>query len=209
MLVRKAMLKRNELTLLEDEMTLKHALDVIEGKGFLSLPVTQENEFVGTVSIYDIYRKYYRNIETREQFLNSKINDFVKTDYKTLSPYDPIEDAAIIFAQKDYPFIPVVEEGKFQGIVTQKEIFKSYSDLFDLNNKVGTRVTIQAYEMRGILSKLTKTITDQGANILSLVVNEVETAMNIREIVVKFEGADKEKVINALGKAGFKIQETR
>lgn len=209
MLVKKIMLKKSELTLLKGEMTVKEALDVIEGKGFLSLPVIQDSKFIGTLSIYDIYRKYYRNSQERENFLSSQIKDFVKTEYKTLSTYDAIEDASVIFAQKDYPFVPVVEEGKFTGIVTQKRIFLAFSDLFNLNNKMGTRVTIQAYEMKGVLSKLTKTIAEQGANILSLIVNDAETAMNIREIVVKFEGTDEEKVLNALKKAGFKIQETR
>lgn len=207
MFIRKAMLKRENLTLLQGEMTVKEALDVIEGKGFLSLPVIEDSKFIGTISIYDIYRKYYRNREVREAFLNTKIKDFVKTDYKTLSSNEPIENAALIFTQKDYPFVPVVDDDRFEGIITQKAIFNSYSDLF-LKSNVGTRVTIQAYEMKGVLSKLTRTITEQGANILSLVVNDVETAMNIREIVVKFDGAEKTKVLNSLTKAGFKIQET-
>jgi len=66
MRVRAIMTPAKELTVLNPTDTAKHAIELIEANGFLSLPVAEGTNFVGFLSkqfIYDVYFKERNHTE--------------------------------------------------------------------------------------------------------------------------------------------------
>ncbi|MBB6218794.1 acetoin utilization protein AcuB [Anaerosolibacter carboniphilus] len=207
MIIRNIMLKRENLLVLENSQKVQEALEKIKSEGYLSLPVVEDNRFIGCISVYDIYQKYYEKDDAaRNEFLNSTLSDHVKTDIPILQAKDIVEDASLLFSNKNIPFIPVVDDkSAFLGIVTQKAIFSAFTRL--LGNGRGTRLTIHTPDFKGRISKLAKAIKNAEGNIISLAINDPDAKMDIKEIIVRLEASNIERVKEFIEKKGFKIVE--
>ncbi|OQX29785.1 MAG: hypothetical protein B0D92_01855 [Spirochaeta sp. LUC14_002_19_P3] len=83
------------------------------------------------------------------------------------SPDTPVEEAAKILADNDISGLPVVENGKLSGIITESDFFKVFIDLFSIREH-GLRVTALVPDKPGELAELAGAIRDAGGNILAL-----------------------------------------
>jgi acetoin utilization protein AcuB len=207
MIIKNIMLKRENLLVIEASQKVQEALEKIKSEGYLSLPVVEDQQFIGCISVYDIYQKYYEKDDTaRQTFLNSAISDYVKTDIPVLQAKDIVEDASLLFSNKNIPFIPVVDDKEiFLGIVTQKAIFNAFTRLMGYGR--GTRLTIHTPDFKGRISKLAKAIKNAEGNIISLAINDPDAKMDIKEIIVRLETSNLERVKEFIKKKGFKIVE--
>lgn len=207
MIIKNIMLKKESLLVLESNQKVQEALERIKSEGYLSLPVVEDHRFIGCISVYDIYQKYYEKDDVaRNIFLNSAISDYVKTDIPVLQAKDIVEDASLLFSNKNIPFIPVVDDKDvFLGIVTQKAIFCAFTRL--LGSGRGTRLTIHTPDFKGRISKLAKAIKNAEGNIISLAINDPDAKMDIKEIIIRLEADNLERIKESIEKKGFKIVE--
>jgi len=207
MYINSLLLEREKLTMLQTDDTIKKAKEVIEDGGFLSLPVLEGDRFVGAMPIYDIYKQLTdMDKEQREEFLNSKIENYIQKDIPQIYASSFIEDAAELFGEKNIPFVPVInEEGRLYGIITQKAIFNGFSRL--LGYKRGTRIVINVPEVKGQLSELTTAIRKSDSNIISLVVYDPDTPLNVKQVVIRVETDNIDGLKQRLLKRGFIIRE--
>jgi CBS domain-containing protein len=51
-------------------------------------------------------------------------SDLMDTDFQTVGPNDSVEDAATILVDDDVPAVPVVENGKVVGMVTERDMLR-------------------------------------------------------------------------------------
>jgi len=197
------MVKKEDLTIISINDTVKNALERIQSEGHLSLPVIEGNKFKGSISIYYIYKKYYKLEDSeKEDFLNSKVSEYLR-ELPAITTFDNIETISKLFSEKNIPFIPVVDNDEFKGIVTQKSIFKEHNILFGFDK--GTRLSVIAQEIKGRLAKLTNTINKNDGNIISMVVSQPQTQMNLREIVVRVDAKDINKIVEGIKEEGFRV----
>ncbi|MGO1371583.1 MAG: CBS domain-containing protein [Senegalia sp. (in: firmicutes)] len=207
MYINSLLLEREKLTMLQTDDTVKKAKEVIEDGGFLSLPVLEGDRFVGALPIYDIYKKLTdMDKDQKEEFLKSKIENYIQKDIPQIYASSFIEDAAELFGEKNIPFVPVInEEGRLYGIITQKAIFNGFSRL--LGYKRGTRIVINVPEVKGQLSELTTAIRKSDSNIISLVVYDPDTPLNVKQVVIRVETDNIDGLKQRLLKRGFIIRE--
>ncbi|MGO1528766.1 MAG: CBS domain-containing protein [Senegalia sp. (in: firmicutes)] len=207
MYINSLLLEREKLTMLQTDDTVKKAKEVIEDGGFLSLPVLEGDRFVGALPIYDIYKKLTdMDKDQKEEFLKNKIENYIQKDIPQIYASSFIEDAAELFGEKNIPFVPVInEEGRLYGIITQKAIFNGFSRL--LGYKRGTRIVINVPEVKGQLSELTTAIRKSDSNIISLVVYDPDTPLNVKQVVIRVETDNIDGLKQRLLKRGFIIRE--
>ena len=126
MLIRSLLTPVNKLTTLGLIDTVKSAIDIIEENGFLSLPVTDDDKFIGFLSKQYVYEKFFESGEKDfEAFLQKPVSDFAYMKVEPVKDTLFIEEAADIFLNQQVRFLPVVNDfGKFLGIVTQKALFR-------------------------------------------------------------------------------------
>ncbi len=205
MIIKNIMLKRENLLVLEEGQKVQEALEKIKFEGYLSLPVVEDHRFIGCISVYDIYQKYYEVEDgARSEFLNSSLSEYVKKDIPVVQANDIVEDASLLFSSRNIPFIPVVDnQNVFLGIVTQKAIFSAFTRL--LGHGRGTRLTIHTPDFKGRISKLAKAIKNAEGNIISLAINDPDAKMDIKEIIVRLEASNLKRVREFIEKKGFKI----
>jgi len=125
----------------------------------------------------------------------------------TVTPDTPLEQAARIMADSKIGGLPVIEQGRLVGIITETDIFKALLDVLGTRTP-GIRVTLAVHEGKGILAALTHDVSAMGANIISLLTSEGELPGE-RAITFKVNDVDPALLRQALDKLNVKIVDFR
>jgi acetoin utilization protein AcuB len=79
----------------------------------------------------------------------------------------PIEEAARIMADRKIGALPVMDNDRLVGIITETDLFKLFLELFGAR-KAGIRATLLIKDEPGTLAEVTSAIRALGANIISI-----------------------------------------
>lgn len=131
-----------------------------------------------TLSVWEI--NYLLSKLTVEKIMTKKVI--------TITRDTPVEEAARIMADKKIGGLPVVENNKVVGIVTETDIFKLFTEVLGARIH-GIRLTVQMTDEPGGLLKLIGAISGAGANIISLTTFQSGTT-GTATITVKLTGVD-------------------
>ncbi|ELC8442057.1 CBS domain-containing protein [Clostridium perfringens] len=205
MLVKAVMTKKDNLDLVTSKTILKDALKIMDDNNFLSIPVVDGNKFRGAVSKSCIYEHYFKNNLSKEELLNNvTVGEIFKTEIPIISKEENIEKAVAMLEKMRISFVAVVDEfDNFKGILTHKAVFKEFNNAFGLNK--GERIVIRTYDVPGQLSKMTKIISQEEADILSVVIVDTKSLTEVKDVIVRIKNGDIENIKKKLKDAGFKL----
>ena len=197
----------NPFTISTDQ-TIPDAHEMMAKYGVRRLPVMKKDKLVGIVSKDDILRASPSKATTFSMgeitylLAKTKISQIMTKNPVVISSNALLEEAAKLMRDNHVSFLPVVDEGKLVGIITESDIFDSFIELLGFR-ELGTRLTIEAEDAPGIMSSLTSIIGKFGANITHVAVYR---GVNGKSAVViginSLNTADIEKTIEG---QGFKI----
>jgi len=105
--------------------SIKKAAEVMERYRIGSLVVIDKGRPVGIVTEGDISRAVARGIELAKQ----PVKEIMSGSLITINPEARVEEAARIMAERKVKKLPVVENDKLVGIVTQTDIVATTFDL--------------------------------------------------------------------------------
>jgi acetoin utilization protein AcuB len=208
MIVAKRM-KRNPVFVDEGD-SMKRAMDLLKEHEIRHLPVLKDGEkLVGILSERDIKQASPSSataLEIREIFYlldKVKVKQIMTRRPYTVSSTTPIEEAALIIREKKIGCLPVVDNGKLVGIITETDIIDAFIEGMGVNGP-GYRVELVLPNMPGKLLELLKLLKDFDANIVSMATaphDEPGKIINILRIETK-----NYKVLKAaIKKAGFEL----
>jgi acetoin utilization protein AcuB len=150
-----------------------------------------------TLSVWEI--NYLLSKLTVEKIMTKKVI--------TITRDTPVEEAARIMADKKIGGLPVVENNKVVGIVTETDIFKLFTEVLGARIH-GIRLTVQMTDEPGGLLKLIGAISGAGANIISLTTFQSGTS-GTATITVKTTGVDETALKQAVESVINKIVDIR
>ena len=205
MRVRAIMTPAKDLKVLQPTDSAKYAIQLIEDNGFLSLPVVENNKFIGFLSKQFIYDTFFKEEQTDIKiFLEKPVSDFIFNKVDAVTPDLFIEEAADIFFKNKMRFIPVVgQQDEFLGIVTQNTLFGILTKIYGLHDP---KISILTDDFKGVLTKIAETISKNDGNITNIALLDTEV-MGIQEISIRLEGNDIDKIVKKLEEKGFKVRE--
>lgn len=205
MRVKTIMLPFERLSCIEVTDTIETAIGIINEQELLSLPVVEGEKFVGVLSKQFVFEEYFHCQGCgKEEFLQKKVQDFMKTTIDTISEDMRIEEAAAKFIDSKVRFIPITDEhNKLLGIVTQQAVFKRYQKMFGQKHN---SLVIYNYDGRGTLGKMCETIAKAGGDIRNMMVVHTDV-MNLLEVFFRIDAEDFERVVKALEKQGFDVRD--
>jgi acetoin utilization protein AcuB len=125
-----------------------------------------------------------------------KVSEVMTTDLVTITPDTLLEEAARIMADHKIGGLPVVQDGKLVGIITETDVFKVFLELLGAREH-GLRLTIEIPERKGEIARLTTEIARMGGNILALgtfLGDDPTTAV----VTVKVEGVSADALADAI-----------
>jgi CBS domain-containing protein len=118
--------------------TVLEAKTLFETHNIHHLPVLENGKLMGMVSKIDVYHVTYcdtlfrskRDQEFNERLLKSILaNEIMSKLTVFLSPTDTVVTAASLFSKNKFHALPVVEKGRFVGIVTTYDLIEyAYND---------------------------------------------------------------------------------
>jgi acetoin utilization protein AcuB len=202
-------MKRNPVFVDEGD-SMKKAMELLKEHEIRHLPVLKDGEkLVGILSERDIKQASPSSataLEIREIFYlldKVKVKQIMTRRPYTVSSATPIEEAALIIREKKIGCLPVVDEGRLVGILTETDIIDAFISAMGVNGP-GYRIELVLQNRPGKLLELLKLLKDFEANVVSVATaahDDPEKIINIFRIEAK-----NYKVLKAaIKKAGFDL----
>ncbi len=197
----------NPFTISPDQ-TIPDAHEIMAQNGVKRLPVMKNGKLVGIVSKEDITQASPSKATTFSMgeitylLAKTKISQIMTKDPISISSSALLEEAATLMRDNNVSFLPVVDDGKLVGIITESDIFDSFIELLGFREP-GTRLTVEADDAPGIMSNLTSIIGRFGANITHVAV--YRGANGKSAVVVGINSLNTAEVEKSIEEKGFKI----
>ncbi len=193
---------------IDPQTSILDALHIMKEKKVRRLPVVAHGKLVGIVTEKDLRESPSLKATSLSIFeLNyllakTPVSEVMTKDPITVTPDTTIEEAAVIMRDNQISGLPVVDDGKIVGIVTETDIFDMLVKLLGFRN--GARFTLHIENRVGAVADLAGIFKNLGINIISIVAFEEEREEE-GNVVVRVDTKDTEKVVSALKSAGIKV----
>jgi acetoin utilization protein AcuB len=102
-----------------------------------------------------------------------RVEQMMKTPVITATPDDPMEEAARLMVEHKIGSLPVVQEGRLVGIITETDIFKQFVGVLG-GQTDAVRLTISIPDVCGQLAQVVSAIANLGCNIHSVVLHRAD-----------------------------------
>ncbi len=116
------------------EISISEAEKTMIKNGFRRLPLVSDNKLVGMVTVMDILRFFasgevFKHLQsgTIDQVLQTRVLETATKDVFTIEPEADVGEAAKIMREKNIGSVPVVDNEKLVGIITERDFFKLIS----------------------------------------------------------------------------------
>ncbi len=115
---------------IEDELSL--ANDIMRLGRIRHLPVVAREQVVGIISERDLFRSSlaqalgYGNKDSREVMRTLRIKDVMVKKVITIPPDMELKDAVAIMVERKIGCLPVVQDDKLLGLITETDILVQY-----------------------------------------------------------------------------------
>ncbi len=204
MFVKNIMIPKHNCFTVQLDVTLKDALVLLETHQIDGLPVLNGDEYVGVVTRYNLYERFFQSGKQKNEYLTSTfVKDIATHEEKFLLGNEFFERTLLDL--KDFPLLAVVDAKKtFLGVVTRSDVISSFESAFGVN-RPGVRIAFTSVETEGRIAKLSEIAHQFHEHIISLVTFD-ETDKLVRRIVMKIEKKDNiGKFAKKLEEYGFRI----
>ena len=197
---------RNVMTVSRGD-TLKFASDVLQENRIHQLPVVERGELIGFVSGTDIRNSTFEEpavLESGKIVAKKRTVEEVMTrDVITVSPWDTVEDALLIFHKRRLGALPVVEGKKLVGIITKADVLAAFCDTLRIEEP-GVRIEVLLPREAGSLIHLVKKLGELKTGIRSLILSPLGEGF---VAFIRLSTIDVSAVKNSLKDAGFTVPE--
>jgi len=176
------------------------AIHILRKQKVRHLPVLENNRLVGivvekdllsnqpsqatTLSLYEIYSLL--------EML--RIRQIMSKPVITVEGDCPLEDAARIMVDNKISCLPVMDDEKLVGIITETDVFKALVEVLG-GEEEGTRFIFRAPEKVGVLAIIATKIAEAGGSVLAITNSKVDKS-GYRKVMLKETGARKEALMS-------------
>lgn len=188
--------------------TISDTAALMREKNINRLPVVDRGKVVGLVTDGDLREISPSPATTLSIFeLNylvakTTIREIAVKNVITCNPDTKIEDAALLMRENKIGGLPVIENGKLVGIITETDVFDAFLDILGFRSP-GLRIVVEQKDEVGIISKLSTVIKDYNVNIASLAIFHRK---NNVQILTRLNGSRALEAKEALIEKGFQIE---
>jgi acetoin utilization protein AcuB len=192
------------------ETPILEAQRIMRQRKIRRLPVVKGSKLVGIVTYRDIIEASPSSATTLSihelHYLLSKltVGEIMAKELVVVSPNDTAEHAVLLGAEKGVGALPVVHKGKLIGIATEADIVRAYLTMLGAKEDL-IRITLKDVDVgRGTLREIAQVVEDAGAELVSIF-SIPQKASDLRMVVIRARGKDKDKVEKALKSKGYSI----
>ena len=189
--------------------TVPDAIEMMQAHGITKLPVLRDGKLCGVVSQSDINRARPSDAtslsfgEVAYLLSKLKIYKIMKKNPPTISADAMLEEAAIVMRDSKVEILPVMDEGKVIGVITESDVLDAFIDINGAREP-GTRLVIEADDQPGVMSRLARVTGELETNITHIAV--YRTGMESSFVLLGVNTVNTTDLEEAFTKAGFQVR---
>jgi acetoin utilization protein AcuB len=131
----------------------------------------------------DVYELHYLLATT-------KVKEMMKTKVFTITADSAVEEAAMLMFDYNIGSLPVVEDGKVVGIISDRDIFRVLVDITGVRHG-GHRVAITVEDRPGSVREVADIIRKHGFRLQSILTSYEKAPKGYRHVVIRCFGDGK------------------
>lgn len=191
--------------------TVPEAFKLMREKGIRRLPVMEKGQLVGIITLKELYEVSPSPAttlsvhEANYLLAKTRIKDILPKNMNvvTIDADANIERAAILMRENKIGGIPVMEDGKLAGIITETDIFDAFIDFLGVN-RPGTRIDMEVGERVGTVADITSIIAQHKTSVENIVLHPKEKDTSY-ELILRVDAVDSDDLVESLRQSGYKI----
>jgi CBS-domain-containing membrane protein len=192
--------------------SINEAFRLMKEKNIRRLPVMDKERLAGIITLSDLNKAAPSQATTLSIFeLNyllakTRVKDVFSPEKElhTVSPEDYIEVAAKLMLAQQVSGLPVVDDDRLVGIVTETDLFRALIDILGVK-RPHTRIDALIADGPGGLAEITGIMAVRGINIINTVMY-YEPALDKYKIQLRIEELDYGPVVEELKAKNYEIE---
>ena len=192
------------------ETRLPDLVRALQRRGFRHLPVLDGGRLVGIISDRDVKRAMTSAALATEGHARDLLLDgltagqIMTRGVTTIGPICGVEEAARLMATGKISALPVTEDGRLLGIVTETDVLQLFVRALGVLEP-STRLDVVVRDRAAGLSDVMRTVEDTGCRISSVMT--LETPTGEREVVMRLATIDPGRAVKALEGRGYTVRD--
>jgi acetoin utilization protein AcuB len=188
--------------------TIADAVALFREKGFKRFPVVDNGKLVGILTKGDIQsvsptKATSLSIFEVNYFLSQiTIKEAMTKKVITIEADNLLEEAAVKMRENKISTLPVMENGKLVGIITESDIFEAFIDLLGFREK-GSRITIETKDVPGGIAEISEIFYSLNINITHIAMYAGD---GVRDLIIRSSVLDTSELEKRIKEKGYKIK---
>lgn len=187
--------------------SIADAIHLMKNKKIRHLPIIDKDEqVVGLVTdrdIKDVTPSIFYADEHKDVLLKP-LKDIMRTDVITGHPLDFVEEIAAIFYEHNIGCLPIVNDQKLVGILTETDLLHTLVELTGAHQP-GSQIEVKVPNKAGMLCEIATVIRNRKANIQSVLVYPDKKDPSYKILVLRVQTMNPIGVIEDLKEAGHHV----
>mgnify|MGYP003564771977 CR=1 FL=1 len=181
------------------QSTVHKAIELMKINSIRHLPVVDgQNRLLGLLTLADL----------KQALIPSMLGDLTLPDMMikkplTVSPNDDIEIAAQLIYKHKISGLPVTQQNRLVGIITDSDILHAFIDMMGILSS-SSRIDVTTGDTPGDLNRAIQIIHDQGGDIINVAMTTQETRN--RTYYFRLAPCNTQSIRKALEVEGFGVQ---
>lgn len=198
---------KNPYTITADA-PITDAVAILREKNLKRLPVVDKEKVVGILTQSDIQKVSPTKATSLSIFeinyllSKLKVKDAMTKKAITIDADSLLEEAAVIMRENRIGTLPVVEDKKLVGIITESDIFDAFIELLGFKDS-GSRITVEAKDVPGAMADIADIFKLYDVNITHIAVFNGD---GIRDVVIRSTALDTSEIEKKLNEHGYKVK---
>lgn len=182
--------------------SISDAVSLMKGKGIKHLPVLKDDKLKGIISDRDIKEYTPSKASTLDIFelhyllAKTKVKEIMKTNVISTAPDAPVEEAAMVMHDQNIGCLPVLEQGKLVGIISDKDIYRVLVDITGIRHG-GIRIYMTVEDRPGSVKEVADIIRKYDFGLQSVLTSYEGVKEGFRDIVIRTKGPGNFKGLKA------------
>ncbi|HET6515795.1 MAG TPA: CBS and ACT domain-containing protein [Thermodesulfovibrionales bacterium] len=174
--------------------SISDAIMIMKEKGIKHLPVLKDDKLKGIISdgdikefspskatSLDIYELHYLLAVT-------KVKEAMKVKVFTTTPETPVEEAAMVMHDENIGCLPVLDQGRLVGIISDRDIYRVLVDITGVRHG-GHRIYVTIEDRPGSVKEVADIIRKHAFHLQSILTSYEGVKEGYRDLVIRAKGA--------------------
>ncbi|MDP2279788.1 MAG: CBS and ACT domain-containing protein [Nitrospirota bacterium] len=173
--------------------SITDAVKLMREKCIKHIPVIKDEKLKGIISDRDIKEFTPSKATTLDVYelhyllAKTKVKEVMKSKVVTTAPDVPVEEAAMIMYDEGIGCLPVMEQGRLEGIISDKDIYRALVDITGVRHG-GHRVYLTIEDRPGSIKEVADIIRKYGFRMQSILTSYERVGEGYRKVVIRTKG---------------------